>query len=187
MFKRKKLHTLTEPELIELAKKDVRYFEELYERNFEFVFRFLFKRLSGNEELAGELTQKTFIKAMGAISKYEDRGYAFSTWLIRIAQNEANMFYRSSKKTVLIELTELEIKPLVSEVYESSRFKDEHYELLINLLNDLPDEQSDLIELRFLHEMSFKKIADIYNITEANAKMRVYRIIEKLRKIGASS
>ena len=165
----------------------MRYFEELYERNFEFVFRFLFKRLSGNEDLAGELAQKTFIKTMGAIGKYEDRGYAFSTWLIRIAQNEANMFYRSSKKIVLIELTEIEVRPLISEVYELSEFQDEHYELLIKLLNDLPDDQSDLIELRFLHEMSFKKIADIYNITEANAKMRVYRIIEKLRKIGASS
>jgi DNA-directed RNA polymerase specialized sigma24 family protein len=33
--------------------------------------------------------------------------------------------------------------------------------------------------------MSFRKIADIYDISEANAKMRVYRIIEKLRNIGA--
>lgn len=187
MFKRKKIHDLSEPELIKLAKKDMRYFEELYERNFDIVFRFLFKRLSGNEDLAGEITQKTFIKAMGALGKYEDRGYAFSTWLIRIAQNEANMYYRSSKKTVVIEITEIEVRPLISEIYELSEFKDEHYEMLIKLLNDLPDEQSDLIELRFLHEMSFKKIADIYNITEANAKMRVYRIIEKLRKIGASS
>jgi RNA polymerase sigma-70 factor (ECF subfamily) len=30
--------------------------------------------------------------------------------------------------------------------------------------------------------MSFKEIADIYSITEANAKMRVYRILEKLNK-----
>ena len=40
----------------------------------------------------------------------------------------------------------------------------------------------DLIELRFFQEMSFKEIADIYSITEANAKMRVYRILEKLNK-----
>ena len=187
MFRRKQLKNLSESELIKLAKKDTRYFEGLYERNFEFVFRFLFKRLSGNEDLSNELTQKTFIKAMGAIKRYEDRGYAFSTWLIRIAQNEANMFFRSSKKTVVIEFSGSDVKPLLNEDYESSEFNDEHYELLIKLLNELPDDQSDLVELRFLHEMSFKKIADIYNITEANAKMRVYRIIEKLRKIGASS
>jgi len=187
VFKRKQLKNLSESELIQLAKRNTSYFEELYERNFEFVFRFLFKRLNGNEDLTGELTQKTFIKALGAIAKYEDRGYAFSTWLIRIAQNEANMYFRSSKKIVLIELTEAEVSPLLSEVYESSSIKDEHYEILIEMLNDLPDDQNDLVELRFLHEMSFKKIADIYNITEANAKMRVYRIIEKLRKIGGAS
>lgn len=135
----------------------MRYFEELYERNFEFVFRFLFKRLNGLEDLTGELTQKTFNKALGAIGKYEDRGFAFSTWLIRIAQNEANMYFRTSKKIVLIDLTEVEVSPLLSEVYESSSFKDEHYQALIEMLNDLPDDQSDMLELRFFLRNVFQK------------------------------
>jgi RNA polymerase sigma-70 factor (ECF subfamily) len=58
----------------------------------------------------------------------------------------------------------------------------EDQEKLISLLNEMEQEQMDLIELRFFQEMSFKEIADIYSITEANAKMRVYRILEKLNK-----
>ena len=49
-------------------------------------------------------------------------------------------------------------------------------------LNGLPQESIDLIELRFFQELSFKEIADIYSITEANAKMRIYRILEKMNK-----
>jgi RNA polymerase sigma-70 factor (ECF subfamily) len=37
--------------------------------------------------------------------------------------------------------------------------------------------------LRFFQAMSFKEIAEIYDITEANAKMRTYRILEKLGKM----
>jgi RNA polymerase sigma-70 factor (ECF subfamily) len=39
----------------------------------------------------------------------------------------------------------------------------------------------ELIEMRFFQEMSFKEIADILEISEANAKMRVYRLLEKLK------
>jgi RNA polymerase sigma-70 factor (ECF subfamily) len=46
----------------------------------------------------------------------------------------------------------------------------------------LDSDQTDLIELRFFQEMSFKEIADIYDITEANAKMRIYRLLEKIQK-----
>jgi RNA polymerase sigma-70 factor (ECF subfamily) len=36
--------------------------------------------------------------------------------------------------------------------------------------------------LRFFQAMSFKEIADIYDISEANAKMRIYRLLEKIQK-----
>ena len=52
--------------------------------------------------------------------------------------------------------------------------------MIVNCVNELKQEQQDLIELRFFQSMSFKEIAEIYDITEANAKMRTYRILEKL-------
>jgi RNA polymerase sigma-70 factor (ECF subfamily) len=58
----------------------------------------------------------------------------------------------------------------------------EDQEKLMEQLNELPQENLDLIELRFFQELSFKEIAEIYSITEANAKMRIYRILEKMNK-----
>ena len=54
-------------------------------------------------------------------------------------------------------------------------------EKLIEMINELEQVQQDLIELRFFEGMSFKEIAAIYNITEATAKMRTYRILERIR------
>ena len=181
MFRRKS-QNLTEAELIQRAKNDASYFEYLYEQNFEKVYRFVFKRLSGNEEISGELTQITFIKAMHALAKYEDRGYAFSSWLIRIAQNEINMYFRKLKKNYHVDIHENQLNQLSVELESEHSFTIEQQEKLINLLNGLPEDKLDLIELRFFNGLSFKEIADIYQITEANAKMKIYRIIEKLKE-----
>jgi RNA polymerase sigma-70 factor (ECF subfamily) len=91
---------MTEAEELELARQDHRHFGVVYERYFEQIYRFIFKRLGGDEAVAGDLAQQTFMKAMANLSKYEDRGLPFSAWLYRIAQNEVNMFFRAQKSTI---------------------------------------------------------------------------------------
>ena len=58
---------------------------------------------------------------------------------------------------------------------------EEDQEKLIKMLSRLKPEYTEIIELRFFMEYSFKEIAEFYNITEANAKMRLYRILEKMK------
>lgn len=171
---------MSEAQEIELAKKDHRYFGKLYERYFEQIYRFIFKRTSGNEEVSGDLTQQTFIKAMANIAKYEDRGLPFSAWLYRIAQNEVNMYFRSQKKSYSVEITDRQLIGILEEADET-KVSQETLDQLVSVINNLEPSQLDIIELRFFQEMSFREIADIYDISEANAKMRVYRILEKIK------
>lgn len=173
---------LTDSELVKLAKSESRYFGVLYERYFDPIFRFVFKRVGGDEDLAGDLTQYTFIKAMANIVKYEDRGLPFCSWLYRIAQNEVSMHFRKAKKNYTVSVDENRIKDVAQEACINSYMSEEDQNKLIELINNLDESQMELIELRFFQEMSFKDIAEIYNITEANAKMRTYRILEKLGK-----
>lgn len=173
---------LSEPEIIELAKTDSYYFGQLYETYFERIYRFTFKRLGGNEEVAGDLTQQTFIKAMANIGRYEDRGLPFCSWLYRIAQNEVSLFFRTAKKNQTVDINERTFKDLCSEANLEGYMSMEEQDKLVELLNEMEQEHLDLIELRFFQGLGFKEIADIYSITEPNAKMRVYRILEKLNK-----
>ena len=182
MFRKKNTTHLSESEIIQLAKTRQEYFGVLYEKYFEQIFRFTFKRLGGKEDIAGDLTQQTFIKAMANLNKYEDRGLPFSSWLYRIAQNEVSMFFRAEKKESTVAIEERMVVEIFDEANLGRNMSIEDQEMLVQLLNEMEQEQLDLIELRFFQEVSFKEIAEIYNITEANAKMRVYRILEKLNK-----
>ena len=173
---------LSESEVIALAQKDSKYFGTLYDNYFDQIFRFVFKRLGGKEATAGDLTQQTFIKAMANITKYEDRGFPFSSWLYRIAQNEVSMFFRNQKKTYAVSIDENQLSDMANEAEIEGYMSIEQQEKLIELMNGMDPEQLDLIELRFFQGFSFKQIADIYNISEANAKMRTYRILERLGK-----
>lgn len=182
MKKRSDIKSMTESEIVELAKKDSNYFGTLYDKYFEQIFRFCFKRLGGMEDTAGDITQQVFIKAMAHLNRYEDRGLPFSSWLYRIAQNEISMFFRKEKKNFTVAVDENRIQDLASEANLDAYMTMEDQTQLIEFLNELEEDQLDLIELRFFQELSFKEIASIYDITEANAKMRTYRILERIGK-----
>lgn len=173
---------LSDAELVLLAKKKSANFGLLYEKYFDLIFRFVFKKVGGIEEAAGDITQLVFIKAMANIQKYEERGFPFSSWLYRIAQNEVALFFRREKKNYNVPIDENRITELAIEAQLSSTMTIEQQEVLIEVLNNLKEEQLEIIELRFFQALSFKEIAEIYNITEANAKMRTYRILEGIGK-----
>jgi RNA polymerase sigma-70 factor, ECF subfamily len=172
---------LTDAEMIALSKKHHKHFGLIYECYFDVIFRFVFKRLGGDEENASDITQQTFIKAMIALPKYEERGYALSTWLYRIAQNEVNQFFRQQTKNHSVAIEEHHILSIITEI-ELDDFTENKQEQIISLLNKLNPEHLDLIELRFFQQLSFKEIAAIYGISEANAKMKIYRILEKMKE-----
>lgn len=183
MFYRKKnKHPLNESEQIALAQKDQQHFGVLYETYFETIFRFVFKRLGGDESVAGDLTQQTFLKAMLNLHRYEDRGFPFSAWLFRIAQNEVNLFFRNEKQMREVEVSDHQLNVIFEEAIQSNSMSQADQEQLIQHINALEPDQMDLIELRFFQEMSFKEIAAIYDISEANAKMKIYRLLEKIQK-----
>lgn len=181
-FERPKIE-IDDREQIAKAKKNRDAFGPLYEKYFERVFLFIFKRL-GDQDTTGDICQMVFLKAMMNIEKYQDRGAPFGAWLFRIASNELNMYFRKSKKTHVVEIEESGLINMMKEM-EVSEDKVKEIQLqekLIQVLDQLPTEKAELIDLRFFQGMSFKEIAEIYNITEANAKMKTYRLLEKIKK-----
>ena len=173
---------LNDSEQIVLAKKNRDAFGPLYEKYFERVFLYIFKRVC-DEDTTGDICQMVFLKAMVNIGKYEDRGVPFGAWLFRIASNEVNMYFRKSNKTHIVEIEESGLISMMTEL-EITDKKEEitQQEKLIQILNELKPEHTELLELRFFQNMSFKEIATIYDITEANAKMKTYRLLERIKK-----
>lgn len=168
-------------QLVLLAQKDRNAFSLIYEKYFERIYRFIFKRVQ-DEAIAGDICQETMLKAMFNIHKFENRGAPFSAWLYRIASNEVNLYFRKSKKMISVEIREKDVQAIMTEISIENVESEDEQEKLISALNGLKPEHAELIDLRFFMRYSFKEIAEFYNITEANAKMRVYRILDRLKK-----
>lgn len=168
-----------ELDLIKASQKNLRHFGPLYDRYYSAIFRFIFKRVSSKDQTA-DLAQQVFLKAMMNIKNYQDRGFPFSAWLYRIAINEVNMFYRKKKKNVHVSITGMEIGEMIQEM--ESGEDEVKLQSVVMSLNDLPEEKTQLIDLRFFEKCSYREIGEIYGITEANAKMRVRRTLQQIKR-----
>lgn len=166
--------------MIRAARRHPDHFAPLYNRYYSVIFLFIFKRIRDKEQSA-DLTAQVFLKALLNIKKYEDRGHPFSAWLYRIALNEVNQFFRSSKKHPEIEIQERDIYPLIDDIDKVALEK--NIEHILSCLSELTQENQYLIQLRYFDHLSFKEIGTILAITEDNAKVRLYRAIDKLKEL----
>lgn len=176
--KQQHIKTKSENDLIDLAKKNSKYFGPLYKKYHEQIFRFIYQRMDSEADTS-DVTSQTFLKALLALPKYQNRGFPFSSWLYRIALNEINQHYRKSKKGRAVNVDESNIKDIIEESGE------EHNEIkrdgLLKALSELDEGKLILIEMRFFEKRSFKEMGQILNITENNAKVRTYRVIGEMK------
>ena len=166
--------------IVEAAKTDPAKFGVLYSKYYRQVFVFVFRRI-GDEEQSGDIVANTFLKAMLALKKYTYRGVPFSAWLFRIASNEINLYFRKTKKERVVSLDKSDLGKMIAESGESD--SDENQKLLLRVLGTLSAEDMQLIELRFFEKRPFNEVGEIIGITENNAKVRTYRILEKLKQL----
>lgn len=168
-----------EQQIIDKAKADSAAFEPLYNLYYERMLRFVYKRMEELED-SRDVTSMVFIKALSNIGKYQHQGLPFSSWLYRIAVNEVNLYYRRNKKARVISLDDNSLKTIAN---EAEGFTKEDISVLKKALLYLSEDELQIIELRFFEERPFSQVAQILEITENNAKVKTYRILDKLRKV----
>lgn len=167
-----------EMEKINEAKKNPERFEYLYETYYERIFRFIYKRID-DESLVEDMTSQVFFNAMTKLYKYTFKGVPFSAWLYKIALNELNMYFRKKTSIRIIDIDSINTPILFEDVNETNN--EENIEKLMIAMLNLRKPDADMLELRYFEQLSFKEIAEIYSITENNAKVKVYRAIETLK------
>ena len=121
-----------------------------------------------NREDAEELAQDVFVKAFENLSRFKG-DCSFSTWLYRIAYNAAISAMRKTKHEWLA------IDEHLNQVDNSERVR-----LLEQALALLPPEERAVILLFYWQGKSVEEIAQISGLSEANVKIRLFRIRKKL-------
>lgn len=165
---------------VQAAQQDPAMFRPLYDRYFEAIYLYIIRR-TADEALAADLCSQVFLKAMQRISSYTFRGVPFSAWLYRIASNEIAQHYRKAKKKRVVTIEDAPVGELMEEIQEDGPAED-YLPLLVEVLDQLKEEDLQLIELRFFEGRPYKEIAGIMEITENNAKVRTFRILNRMKK-----
>lgn len=185
------LQLINENSIVEEAKKDPRKFEVLYSKYFEQIFRYVYQRMD-DIDTANDVTSQVFYKAITKLHKYEYRGVPFSSWLYRIAMSEVYQWFKDNKAKRTVNMDSQGIFNLMKDDENSpDYFEDEETsvmkELLIKAIAQLPENELQIIELRYFEKRSYKEIGEILDITENNAKVKAYRVVSKLRKMLPSA
>ncbi len=162
---------------------------ELIERHTQRVKSYI-KMMVKDYDLSEDLFQETFIKAVKMIDagRYVDNG-RFLSWILRIAHNVVIDHFRSKKSNATIGESEAGYDVLGSLKFASEPIEDKivHEQIaddVRRLVDFLPDEQRQVVRMRYFYDMSFKEIAEQtgVSINTALGRMR-YALINMRRMV----
>ena len=137
------------------------------------IFNYLL-RLVGNREEAMDLSQDVFLKAWQNLKKLEDAD-RFSSWLFRIAHNEAFSLLRKNRPE-----TSLTADPTVAD--RGARFYPVELTLAVqSALTRLSDDQREAVLLKVYQGFKFEEMAEILGCPVSTIKSRLYAALDLLK------
>ncbi|MBQ6760009.1 MAG: sigma-70 family RNA polymerase sigma factor [Prevotella sp.] len=165
----KKLSQLTDEELaLEYMEGNNRAFDELLSRTQTGIFSYIVF-IVRNREVADDIFQDTFLKAIQKLQmrKYSPTG-KFNAWMIRIAHNAIMDYYRRQKAKHLIDAEGDDL--LIAQMSDKQILETSREDLLANaqvmddvrnMIDYLPEVQSEIVKMRYYQNLSFKEISEI--------------------------
>jgi RNA polymerase sigma-70 factor (ECF subfamily) len=164
-------------------------FDILLDRYKDKLFAYI-RFIIRNRELAEDIFQETFVKAIVTLQKgaYSSSG-KFGAWLTRIAHNLMIDYFRQERSENSISNDETDY-----DLFNDTRFSDLTVEdQMVNeqtlldvrrLVNQLPDNQREVVFMRYYQDLSFKEIADITGVSINTALGRMRYALINIRRLA---
>jgi RNA polymerase sigma-70 factor (ECF subfamily) len=179
----KPLSALTDEELMQRvsSKDDDRAYGELYHRHARKLMGFFFRQSGGDEALAADLTQDTFMRVWTARSKFQVS--SFRTWMLTIGYNLVKNHYRLNEHQKQYEQFVVQTGEEVAESNIVEHLDNKAFDqALKQLLEKMPPESRLLFSLRFEEELTVPQIAVVMSIPEGTVKSRLHILTQSLKQ-----
>ncbi|MBQ9138764.1 MAG: RNA polymerase sigma factor [Alistipes sp.] len=158
---------------------------EKYNRRVRDYIRMMVK----DADVSDDIAQETFIKAVSVIDagRYIDNG-KFLSWVLRIAHNKALDYFRAQKSNQKVSESSAGYNVLGTMKYAEKTVEDNMISEQIDsdvraLVELLPDEQREVVLLRYYSDLSFKEIAEQTGVSINTALGRMRYALINLRKM----
>jgi RNA polymerase sigma-70 factor (ECF subfamily) len=176
----------------ELVKKyingDNYSFEVLLNRHKNRVFAFIMSKIK-NKDLSEDIFQDTYVKVVNSLQKgkYNEEG-KFLPWVMRIAHNLVIDHFRKQKKMHMVRSNnDFDIFDIIKDDsinIDDRLIRDQIFNDLRVLIDLLPNDQKEVLKMRYFEEMSFKKIAEYFDISINTALGRMRYALINLRVLS---
>jgi RNA polymerase sigma-70 factor (ECF subfamily) len=167
--------------MIEAPYKDSEAFSQLYEMAHLTVFRYVYSLHGGPQEEVEDLTADTFWRAWKARKRFNGNQKAAVSWLLKIARRLViDSFRRQNSRGYTTSLDKVDITD-EGDWPEDKVHQNEQIAILIQLLQELPVEQREILILRYILGWRVKDIGAHLEIAENTISVTIRRTLEKLR------
>ena len=158
---------------------DQEAFAQLYEENFDKIYRYIALKI-GNKTEAEDMTQQVFLNAIKSLSSFKWKGIPFSAWLFRIAHNQMVDYLRKKTKRITVPLTE----PLVNTDDNPELVAEQNLDMerLLSATRRLTRAQREVISLRFPGGLSIAEADRVMGRSQGAVKALQHSAIVALRK-----
>jgi RNA polymerase sigma factor (sigma-70 family) len=150
------------------------------------VYNYQLKRTKSEND-AEDITIQTFSKAFDKIHTFDDQ-YAFKTWLITISKNVHIDLLRKKKTSIFAETTieqEDKVYLVIDEnpTPEDKIIREQNLAKLLRDIKQLKPKYQEVVQLRYLQELSYKEISKQINEPMNNVKVKLLRAKKLLAAI----
>ena len=164
-------------------------FNVLLERYQDKVFSYILFVVR-NQEVADDIFQDTFMKAIVTIQqgRYVENG-KFQAWLTRIAHNLIIDFFRQTKNENCVSTDEVEYDlfndvKLTEANVETKMVHEQVLDDVKLLIEHLPQNQKEVVFMRYYQGLSFKEIAEVTGVSINTALGRMRYALLNLRRLA---
>jgi RNA polymerase sigma-70 factor (ECF subfamily) len=162
------------------AAGDASAFAALYDMFAPRVRRFLRHQL-GDADLAEELLQRTFVKMIEALPRYQPRGLPFGAWVFRIARNAVIDHRRTTHPAVSLDAAAERLSERGDPVVAAERADDR--ETLRTALGTLAADQREVILWRFFADLTPAETATLMGRSNGAVRVLQHRALVNLREL----
>lgn len=156
----------------------VQEFQTFYQENLGLIYRYVYSKV-GNREEAEDLTSQIFIKAVRGVDT--ERGpQSIQKWLFQVARTTIADYWRTHYRVSVNSLDELlEAGWEGPTEEESTAVSSSPLERVQRILQALPEHYREVLNCRFLLNLSIKDTALRMGLTEANVKVLQFRALKR--------
>lgn len=157
-------------------------FAALYARAHVIVFRYVYGLCGGPWQEVEDLTAETFLRAWRAHGRFEGNEEAAVGWLLQIARRQVIDAYRRRRLGHDDRELILEYIPAPDAGPEEQAQARERWGILWRLLAELPDDQREMLVLRYMLGWRVNRIARHFGLAENTVSVTLRRVLQRLRR-----